>query len=346
MTSLMTSYLRKTMTEKKTLTKEIMLIHDFNKFYKKFLIFKFSNISRRSWLINEQLKKIIVKNELILEKKNVLTKMLFNREITIAWNFLKIKRVKSEVVSSQKIKMISHKIWQSSTLLISKTLNEMIIKILQDWINREILEFCHKSYCNSYFLIKKKKFKKYQFINATMKINWVIIRDVNLFSSMNDFFENFMRCIIASLVDIFFDYDHVELTEKFQDLIKLMISIKLFQQTTLFQKEINSVTQFVRIRIKILQNHIFEKARFFLDDIDIKKFKFNYENELVLSRVRRYIMKHIQWIDKMFVDLKRIECIIFDEKSQFCVKKLKIVKYVCDVNKRHFNYAKIDKIMN
>ena len=37
----------------------------------------------------------------------------------------------------------------------------------------------------------------------------------------------------------------------------------------------------------------------------------------------------------MLIDLKRIECIIFDEKFQFCVKQLKIVKYVCDVDKRH-----------
>ena len=48
----------------------------------------------------------------------------------------------------------------------------------------------------------------------------------------------------------------------------------------------------------------------------------------------------------MLIDLKRIECIIFDEKSQFCVKELKIVKYVCDVDERYFDYAKIDKIMN
>ena len=47
----------------------------------------------------------------------------------------------------------------------------------------------------------------------------------------------------------------------------------------------------------------------------------------------------------MLIDLKRIECIIFDKKSQFCMKELKIVKYVCDVDERHLDYAKIDKIM-
>ena len=100
MTSLITSYLRKTMIEKKTLTKEIMFIHDFNKFYKEFLIFKFSNISQKSWLINEQLKKIIVKNELILKKRNVLTKILFNKKTTITWEFSKMKRVKSKITFS------------------------------------------------------------------------------------------------------------------------------------------------------------------------------------------------------------------------------------------------------
>ena len=106
------------------------------------------------------------------------------------------------------------------------------------------------------------------------------------------------------------------------------------------------MTQFVKIVTKILKNHISKKAKFFFDDIEIKNFKFDYKNKFVLSKIRRYIMKHVQWIDKVLVDLKRIECIIFNEKSQFCIKKLKIVKYVCDVNERHFDYVKIDKIMN
>ena len=89
-----------------------------------------------------------------------------------------------------------------------------------------------------------------------------------------------------------------------------------------------------------------KKRDFFFDDIDIKSFKFNYKNELVLLKIQRYIMKHVQWIDEMLIDLKRIKCIIFDEKSQFCMKRLKIVKYMCDVNERYFDYAKIDKIMN
>ena len=199
-----------------------MFIHDFNRFYKEFSIFKFSNISWESRLINERLKKIIVKNELILKERNVLTKMLFNKKTTIIWEFSKMKRVKSEVASSQKIKTMSHKAWQSSAFFISNTFNEINIKILQNRIDRSILEFCHELYRNLYFLIKKKKFEKYQLINATMKINRIIIRDVNLSLSMNDFFENFARCMIVFLVDMFSDYNHVKLAEKSRDLTRFM----------------------------------------------------------------------------------------------------------------------------
>ena len=86
-----------------------------------------------------------------------------------------MRQVKFEMTVSQKIKNVSHKTLQSSAFFISKTLNEMIIKILQNRIDREILKFCHELYCNSNFLIKKKEFEKYQFIHATMKINQIYI---------------------------------------------------------------------------------------------------------------------------------------------------------------------------
>jgi hypothetical protein len=59
--------------------------------------------------------------------------------------------------------------------------------------------------------MKKKKSRKYRLINAIIKMNRITMKDANLLSSIDEFFENFADCAIASLIDLFFKYDQVEL---------------------------------------------------------------------------------------------------------------------------------------
>jgi hypothetical protein len=57
-------------------------------------------------------------------------------------------------------------------------------------------------------------------------------------------------------------------------------------------------------------------------------------------------MKHIQWFDEVFTNIKKIDCIIFEKKFQFCCEDFKIVEFVCDAKNRHSNTAKMIKILN
>ena len=70
-------------------------------------------------------------------------------------------------------------------------------------------------------------------VNITIKINRVIIRDVNLPSSINEFSEEFTKYIIASLIDFFSGYDQIKLDEKNKDLITFYTPIRLLKITTL-----------------------------------------------------------------------------------------------------------------
>jgi hypothetical protein len=58
------------------------------------------------------------------------------------------------------------------------------------------------------------------------------------------------------------------------------------------------------------------------------------------------VMKHIQWLNDVLTDIERFDCIIFEKKSQFCCEELRVIDFVCDVEKRHSNTAKIIKILN
>lgn len=56
------------------------------------------------------------------------------------------------------------------------------------------------------------------------------------------------------------------------------------------------------------------------------------------------MLKHIQSLNKVFTDIKQMGAIIADIKSQFCIFDLKIVGYMCDINRKHLDAAKIIKI--
>ena len=56
-------------------------------------------------------------------------------------------------------------------------------------------------------------------------------------------------------------------------------------------------------------------------------------------------MKHVQWLNAVLVNLKKANCTISNEKSQFCMSELKIVDFICDSNDRFSETAKIIKIL-
>ena len=60
-----------------------------------------------------------------------------------------------------------------------------------------------------------------------------------------------------------------------------MTPLGLLRMTRLPIKAINSVAQFVRIVTKILQDHIPDVMRQFVDDVDVKGHKTKYNNKEV-----------------------------------------------------------------
>ncbi len=311
--------------------------------YDHWLFFKFFKIAREFRLTSKRAKRMICDDALTLQEKNLLLKMLFNREVTMIWNFSEMKKIKDIVSFLQQIRMISHDAWQTLNFPVSKTLHQIIIDMLKNWIKHDILKSCHDLYRNLWFLIKKK-FNQYHMINAAMNMNKIIIRDVNLFSDVNEFFKEFVDMIIIFLIDLFSEYDQITLTKIYQDLTAFMTSLRLLRQTTLLQDVINFVAQFVRIIIKILKN-LLEICRCFLDDIEVKKSKTIYDNAEIASEVHQFVLKHIKNLDFVFLNFELIDCIISDEKLQFCMSSIKIVKFVCDFHDRRSEDFKIIKIL-
>ena len=107
----------------------------------------------------------------------------------------------------------------------------------------------------------------------------------------------------------------------------------------------NSVTQFVQIVTTLLQNLIPKKCLLFLNNISIKGLKTMYQNEEVEPGIQKYVLKHIQNINETLFYLKLAGCVIFSEKSQFCIPRIKIVEFMCDSEGRHLDTTKVIKIL-
>jgi hypothetical protein len=88
------------------------------------------------------------------------------------------------------------------------------------------------------FLSRRRK-KKYRLINVVIEMNRVTISNANLFFAVNEFSEEFVDCVIASLMNLFFEYDQLSLIEKCRDMIAFMTLLDLMKMITIFMNAIN-----------------------------------------------------------------------------------------------------------
>ena len=241
---------------------------------------------------------------------------------------------------------MSHKVWQIFDFPVSKTLKFIVVNMLQKRINVEFLKSCFEFYRNSWFLIDKKIKNKYRMINVAMNMNEIIIGDINLLFNVEKFSKEFMRMCIVFLIDFSFEYNQMILIEKSRDLTAFMIFLNLFRITRLSQSAINSMTQFIQIIIEIFRKHIVaSRCWSFVDDKNVRNSRSNYNEKKILFEIRLFIMKHVQWLNAVFVNLKKTSCTISNKKFQFCMSELKTVDFVCDSNDRFSETAKIIKIL-
>jgi ribonuclease HI len=269
--------------------------------------------------------------------------MLYNQEKAIAFDFSEIGKVKLDVAPPQVIKTVKHKAWQVPGFPIPKALHPTVVGMLRERLKNGVLEYCDGPYRNPWFLVKKKS-GKYRLVNAAMEINKHTVRDANLPPSVDEFSEEFAGCQMASLIDFFSGYDQIELDVKSRDLTGFQTPIGLLRMTTLPQGATNSVAQFVRIVTKILEDLIPAECLPFLDDIGVKGPTSRYNDEELIPGIRRFVMEHIQSLDRVLVRIERAGGTV-GLKSQFCMDGINLVGFVCGAEGRSPDSAKVIKIL-
>ncbi len=97
-------------TWKKNIIKKKKYFKDFTNQFVKFLIFKFSELTKKTRLKFERIQRMQIKNELLKREKELFFEMLFNREIAFFWNFIEKDSVRSKIISLMKIRTMSHEV--------------------------------------------------------------------------------------------------------------------------------------------------------------------------------------------------------------------------------------------
>ena len=94
----------------------------------------------------------------------------------------------------------------------------------------------------------------------------------------------------------------------------------------------------------MLLNCIPKKARPYLDDVRVKGLQTYYNHKEAVPGIRRFILEHIQNLDKVLERIKRASATI-RAKSKFYIPVLQIVGFVTNADGRHPDTAKIIKII-
>ena len=133
--------------------------------------------------------------------------------------------------------------------------------------------------------------------------------------NVEEFSKEFVKMCVMFLINFFFEYNQVILIEKSRDLIVFIIFLNLFRMTRFSQNAINSITQFVRVIIEIFRKHIvISRCWSFVDDINVKDLYSNYDEKEILFEIRLFIIKYVQWLNAVLVNLEKTNCTISDER--------------------------------
>ena len=188
-------------------------------------------------------------------------------------------------------------------------------------------------------------------ILAAQKINSVTIRDASLPPSADDFSEEFAGYPVISLLDFFSGYDQVALHQESRDLTAFQTEFGLVRLTTVPQGYTNGVQLFDRVIRKILREVIAQgRGAPFIDDVGVKAPSRQWYKlpdgsfEEVMPGVRRFVWESLLSLDLTLVYCELAGATISGIKSEFLMKELKMVAFLCGAEGWRPDLVKIDKI--
>jgi hypothetical protein len=297
-----------------------------------------------SRVTSERLRKMKIAGWLWPRESEMLQEVFFCREAALSFDFQESGRIHHDVYPPVRINTVPHTAWKEGNFPVPRKLRDEVGRMIQERLDRGVLEYSKSPYSNPWFLVKKKD-QGFRLINNAQRINGVTVRDANLPPNPDEFSEEFAGCQVVSLIDFFSGYDQVELHPISRPLTAFFTPTHgLVQQCTLPMGTTNSVAEFVRVVTKILQDLVPHCCMPYMDDIAVKGPKTDYAGELLEPGIRRFIGEHIVNIDRVLRNLEMAGATASGLKSDWCYDSMGVVGYVVDKHGRHPADKKVRKI--
>jgi len=83
----------------------------------------------------------------------------------------------------------------------------------------------------------------------------------------------------------------------------------------------------------------------FINDIKVKGLYINYNKELKLLKIRRFVFKYLQNLNRALKQIKRAKAFI-KPKSQFYYNSISIISFVYSSRRRSLTTTKVSKILD
>ena len=314
-----------------------------NQEFDEFLIPRFDTRPEGFRLTPERIDELNISSMLSNEERRLMIQMLLNREAVIAFGYEHIRRINHDICPPVVIQTIPHKAWQLPTFQVPRALAPEIDKIFLEQQKAGILEESNGPYRNPWFSVQKKSGKP-RIVRSVTKANSVTLREASVVPNVDEVSEELAGNLIASVIDFFSGFDQMTLAVESRDLYAIPTERGMMRNTTIVQGATNSAQQFARGSLRIIKPLYPNVVVPFADDYGIKGPKTNYNGEEVRFDIRRFVLEHIQNIDKVLERLERAGATI-GAKSCFGYAGLEMVGFVVGPEGRSPATAKIAKIV-
>ena len=262
-------------------------------------------VPRGSRLTPKRLASMQIDADFLSEKeKQIFIDILYEFEGAIAFDDSEMRLLNPEIEPPIIIHTIPHAPWQQQNIRLPKAMQEIATRHVKEKLANGTLEFSQGPYRNRYFLVKKlkKMEEEYRFINDVQLLNEIMIRDSGMPPSMDEFSEDFADYPITSSIDYYSDYYQIPLDKTSRDYTAFLTEIDLVRMTRLPQGWTNSVASFQRVMEKIHYRQIPRETRSFIDDIDLKDPKDQYNDVEIVPGVRKFVLEHTQIFKRFMHD--------------------------------------------
>lgn len=296
-------------------------------------------------LTEERLQNIHIGNTLTKEERQHFINMLKKYDKVFAFTDEERGCLSTEFFPPVKIHTVKHTPWAQKTFPIPSRLLEKVVEMLKSRYKSGVIEYSYGPYRNPWFTPIKKN-GSLRFIQDVQQLNKVTIKDAMQPPVRHEYIESFAGYPLITTIDLYSGYDQLLLDPESRDYTAMDTPIGLIRMTRIPQGWTNSVQTYQRAMNRVLAEYIPTLCRPFLDDIGIKNSTREKNSTHCLPNIRKYVLEHINTVEKILRRLQEVGLTISGEKSKFGYDKAIILGELVTEDGRLPDPEKLSKLTN